>query len=105
MSIGDPRLEGRATVRDDGTLIVSGVLTFATVPGVLASSVDWIAKLNGTASVDLGGVQKADSAGLALLVEWLQRARDAGRELRFVNVPEQVKSLIGVSGLSGVIDV
>jgi phospholipid transport system transporter-binding protein len=45
-------------------------------------------------------VSRADSAGLALLVEWQRLARRAGRELRFTDIPEQVQSLIHVSGLS-----
>lgn len=47
----------------------------------------------------MGGVTQADSAGLALMIEWLQMARDGKRELVFANIPEQVSELIRVNGL------
>lgn len=91
----------RASVQaSNGVLSVSGMLTFATVPDVFKQSAGWITKPNGPLTVDLNGVSRADSAGLALLVEWRRLARRAGRELRFTDIPEQVQSLIHVSGLS-----
>jgi phospholipid transport system transporter-binding protein len=87
----------------NGVLAVGGVLTFDTVPDVYAASVDWLGDATGPVTIDLAEVQKADSAGLALLIEWLQRAGAAGRELRFSNVPLQVRSLTRVSGLSEVL--
>lgn len=90
---------GHATPQGDGTLVVDGVLTFDTVPNVLQQSASWIQKPGGAITVDLHGVVRADSAGLALLVEWLRLARIKNRELKFTNVPEQVRSLIRVNGL------
>lgn len=91
---------GQVTLRGEGNLAVSGVLTFNTVPDVLTQSAPWIDKAGGPITMDLKEVRRADSAGLALLVEWLRRAKDKGRQLRFVNVPDQVRSLIRVNGLS-----
>jgi len=48
-------------------------------------------------TIDLGKVTLADSAGVALLLEWLQQARIARRSLKFVGVPEQIRHLINVS--------
>lgn len=89
-----------ATIEGDGALAVRGVLNFDTVPGVYAKSLAWVQKSQGAITVDLKNLQRADSAGLALLVEWLHLARRQNRELKFVNVPEQVRSLIRVNGLS-----
>ncbi len=91
---------GRATAQGDGVLAVSGALTFDTVPDVFQQSLDWVQKANGRLTIDLKEVQRADSAGLALLVEWLRRARAKGAEVAFINVPEQVRSLIRVNGLN-----
>jgi phospholipid transport system transporter-binding protein len=88
-----------ATVEGDGTLAVRGVLNFDTVPDVYTRSLAWVQKSQGAIAVDLKDVQRADSAGLALLVEWLHLARRRNRELKFVNVPEQMRSLIRVNGL------
>jgi len=84
------------TLRDPAHLQVSGDLTFATVPVLLERSE---AVARGPLVVDLGAVGHADSAGLALLVEWSRRARAVGHELSYVNLPEQLVRLVRVSGL------
>lgn len=77
---------------------IAGSLTFATVEQVVHLPADWRA---GTEPVvlDLGGVPRADSAGLALMVEWWREAHAAGRALRVVNIPPRLKDLIRVNGL------
>jgi phospholipid transport system transporter-binding protein len=77
---------------------VSGALTFDTVPALYQSSAAWFAG-EGELTLDLAGVSRCDSAGLALLIEWLRRARHADRPLRFANLPAQVQTLIRVNGL------
>jgi phospholipid transport system transporter-binding protein len=79
-----------------GEYRVSGPLVFATVPGLLEQSK---ATFDGEAQlqVDLSAVQTADSAGLALLIEWYRLAARANRGLRFVNVPEQLRALARIS--------
>ena len=87
------------TLREDGTVAVGGALTFDTVPRVFEQSPAWLERSGGSITIDLCDVSRADSAGLALLVEWLRRAKAKGRSLTFVNAPEQVRSLIRVNGL------
>lgn len=77
---------------------VSGALTFETVPDLHKISAVWF-KGAGDLTLDLAQVTNTDSAGLALLVEWLRRARDGKRTLRFTNVPTQVQTLIRINGL------
>lgn len=43
--------------------------------------------------VDLSGVTAADSAGLALLIEWVSWARAQHRELRFFELPSQIRAI------------
>ncbi len=88
------RLENLAA----GKYRVSGQLTFDTVPDV--SSTGSIALVEGAEiEVDLGSVARADSAGLALLVEWQSEARSRGAHVRFLNLPQQLQALIRVAGL------
>ena len=87
----------------DGQLTVSGALSFDTVPDVLTRTAAWVAA--SVKTVDLARVQRADSAGLALMVEWLRLARKAGRNLQFIQIPEQVREIIRVNGLSRAFDV
>ena len=77
---------------------IDGELTFATVPDRLVSSKDWFTG-TGEMVFDLAGVTRADSAGLALLIEWLRRAQAANRTLHFANIPAQVQTLIRINGL------
>ena len=80
------------------TQTVSGMLTFDTVPGLYRTSDNWCAG-GGEIVIDLAQVTRADSAGLALMVEWLRRARASSCRLRFANIPAQVQTLIRVNGL------
>jgi phospholipid transport system transporter-binding protein len=85
--------------RDDGTVELSGRITFHTVPEYVARAAEIVNDARAAVTLDLGKVEQIDSAGVALLLEWLEQARAGQRELHFVNVPEQTRRLIGVSGL------
>jgi phospholipid transport system transporter-binding protein len=80
------------------TQTVSGALTFETVPDLYQKSSSWFDGA-GDLVLDLTQVGRADSAGLALLIEWLRRAQAANRTLRFANIPVPVQTLIRINGL------
>lgn len=80
------------------TQTVAGALTFETVPGLYQNSSSWFAGA-GDLTIDLAQVERIDSAGLALLIEWLRHARVANRTLRFANIPVPVQTLIRINGL------
>jgi len=75
---------------------VVGSLHFTTVSALLTAGVEAI-NGGGAAVIDLGGVVASDSAGLALLIEWLSIAKAAGRGLRFENIPTQLQQLARLS--------
>lgn len=77
---------------------VSGPLTFDSVPALYAASRAWFAGKDAM-TIDLADVSTADSAGLALLIEWLRAARKTGAPLQFSNIPSQMLELIRVNGL------
>ncbi len=97
-----PGAELRLELQPDHVLRVSGPLDIDTVPELLARNHDPFGDA-APAIVDLGGVVRSDSAGLALLVEWVRQARRAGRDLRFVNVPEQMRHIASVSRLERIL--
>ena len=43
--------------------------------------------------IDLSGVTDSDSAGLALLLEWITWANHSVREIRFTNIPEKLLAI------------
>lgn len=84
---------------DDGGWNISGELVFATVPTLLAQGPKLF---NGQreVAIDFGGVTRADSAGLALMLEWLEECRDAGRSLQYRRVPQSLLDIARVSNVS-----
>ena len=55
----------------------------------------------GVVSVDLASVGETDSAGLALLVHWCNRASASSAELKFSGAPAQLRRLSEITGLEG----
>jgi phospholipid transport system transporter-binding protein len=76
----------------DGTLQVAGVLDFPTVVELCERGA---ALLGGRPRIriDLQGVERANSAGLVLLLEWLAHARRGNAELEFRNLPASLASI------------
>lgn len=85
----------------DDRVEVHGELTFTTVPKLCACSAAIVGCRSTVITIDMKHVSRADSAGLALMVEWLRLARDDNRQLRFIEVPQQVRQLTRVTGLDG----
>jgi phospholipid transport system transporter-binding protein len=83
-------------VQDGDRSRVTGVLHFTSVTALLKSGTEAIG--NGHAAViDLSGVSDSDSAGLALLIEWLSVAKAGNRSLRYENIPAQLHQLARLS--------
>lgn len=72
--------------------VLSGALLFATVSPLLEQGQSAITEGH-AAVIDLSAVSGSDSAGLALLIEWLSVAKEAQRALRYENIPEQMQEL------------
>jgi phospholipid transport system transporter-binding protein len=53
----------------------------------------------GDCRIDLRDVSDVDSAGLAVLIEWLAQARARGTRLEFTNLPPALRSLATLSGV------
>jgi len=79
-----------------GRFALGGSLTFSTVAQVLKESLD-LFENHTQLEVDLAGVEQADSAGLALLLEWVNWAKYSVREIRFLNLPESVMAMARIS--------
>src|SRR5215472_12206159 len=81
-----------------GQFRIEGAVNFATAPELLRSSESAFSDCR-TLDLDLAGVTHADSAALALLLLWMERAQRAGAVIRFRNTPEQ---LLGIARMSDV---
>ncbi|HXG29838.1 MAG TPA: STAS domain-containing protein [Nevskiales bacterium] len=94
----------RVEVRD-GRLVLSGELDHTSVARALAEGRAWLEGSRGPLQVDLSGVTRSESAGVALLLEWLRAARQRGREIEFLSPPRQLQSLLQFFGLEGVLPI
>ena len=79
-----------------------GDLTFDTVSEFFARSSD-VDYGSGTTVLDLSQVTRTDSAGLALMVEWLRGARRKDGRIEVINMPEQMRSIARMCKLDGVL--
>ena len=76
----------------EGRFELSGEMTFETAERILLESEEPFEQ-HTRIEVDLSGVTKADSAGLALLLEWITWANHTVREIRFLSMPERVVAI------------
>jgi len=85
-----------------GRHALNGCLSFKTVDRLLRDSAG-LFRNSAPLVVDLSGVERTDSAGLALLVEWMKMAQRTGKELTFCNMPEQMLEIARTCGLVDVL--
>ena len=83
------------SVNNPALLEVSGDLTLGTVAGLYEQSRKILP--GDIETVDLAGVSRIDSAGLALLLEWQAAAHRNSRPLAFRDAPEDLLRLAALS--------
>lgn len=90
----------------DGQFQLSGELSFATVNGVLEESRTVLfGKPSPRIDIDLGTVTRADSAGLALLIEWLRMAQQKQCDICYYHLPEQMIAIAEAGDLISLLPV
>jgi len=82
---------------------ITGELCFGNAVAALDAARTALSSGQGPFELDLGAVTRADSAGLALLLELSREARAAGRELTCQRAPEQLRRLAGFFGVTEVL--
>ncbi len=75
-----------------GRFTLSGRMAFDTAGQILRESEGPFAE-HTRIEVDLASVDETDSAGLALLLEWITWANHTVREIRFTEMPEKIKAI------------
>jgi phospholipid transport system transporter-binding protein len=86
-----------------GRFRVAGDLGFDSVPSIWEASRGAL-EAAPDAMIDLGGVARVDSAGLALVVEWMHVTAGNGGRLRFTNLPGKLLALARISELEPLLD-
>ena len=82
------------TIEDlgDGKFAVSGDINFDTAEKILKAT-EAAFEDHTQLEIDLSEVEDSDSAGLALLLEWVTWANHSVREITFANIPERLLAI------------
>lgn len=86
----------------EGKFAIHGDLSFRTVASILAVSKTLFAS-HDRIHVDMAAVRTADSAGLALLLEWLSWARACERRIEYENIPQPIVAIARISDVAELI--
>lgn len=87
----------------EGQFRVDGDLDYETVTRLLNIDDTMFTHPKGEIIVDLGGIRRTTSVGLALMLEWLRLAKSRNKTIRFTNIPAQMLSMAKVSQLDSIL--
>lgn len=76
---------------------IESPITMANVSQLIAESE--VLFNHGEVVVDFSGVTEVDSSAVSLMLNWLREGSKRGRQFRFTNLPENLKSLAAVYGV------
>jgi phospholipid transport system transporter-binding protein len=96
------RTRAKLERQDTRSYGVHGAMTFESVTELWRQSGEMFSD-HTVLQMDLAQVTRTDSAGLALLVEWLREASRHGGRMEFVNLPSQMLALAGAANLEHVL--
>lgn len=91
-------LEVEDSGADTCVMKLNGVLDFASVPLLHANAVEHF-QGKSMVIIDLAGVTRSNSAGLALLLEWQHLAQREKCEIRLRNMPAELRNIARVCEL------
>ena len=87
----------------DGRFKVFGALNADTATDLLKRS-DAAFRDAVSLEIDLAGVPEGDSAGLAVMIEWLRLAKQRNQQLKFKNVPDPIAALARISEVENLLN-
>jgi len=83
---------------ETGHFKMTGTLDFETVPVVWQKSLA-LFKSCDSLNIDFSAVTHSNSAGLALLIEWMRSARSNNQPIAFHHLPVQMQEIAKVCGV------
>jgi phospholipid transport system transporter-binding protein len=88
--------------RNGDVLFLQGAVTVETVPGLVGAIGDDLRK--GARTIDFSQVGEVDSAAVALALEWQRQAAQLSSVLSLANIPEAMKNLANLYGVSDLME-
>ena len=86
----------------DGHFALAGEMSFDTAEEILQVS-ERPFEEHTRLEIDLSGVTLSDSAGLALLLEWVTWANHTVREIRYSSMPERIMAIAKTTEVDGLL--
>ncbi|RMS96308.1 lipid asymmetry maintenance protein MlaB [Pseudomonas coronafaciens] len=97
--------EAAVRLAGPGELKLIGVLDYRTGPQLSKQGAALIKSGDlPELTLDCSGVEKSSSVGLALLLAFMRDARDAGKSITVRSLPEDMRQIARVSGLTELLD-
>ena len=96
------QVQCRFEARGEGRFAVAGAMNLATAAHALDAGLRAFGDLQHI-EIDLSGVEPVDSAGLAVLLEWVRWARLQRRTLALRGVPEGLGAIARISEVDGIL--
>lgn len=84
---------------DDGRMAVEGDMQVATAASLRAQGEALLEALASPVTVDLQGATNVGSVGVSVLLCWMRKAGQLGKQLKVVNMPDKMRDVSRVSGL------
>ena len=85
-----------------GNFEVSGDMSFDTAERILRVSQKAFEQ-HENVRVDMSAVEKADSAGIALLLEWMSWARQGNAKIDFIAIPSSMLAIADAAELKDIV--
>lgn len=86
----------------ENKFLISGELNFANVMAVYKKSLPQINKSTAL-EFDFSALKSSDSAGLALIIEWIKFAKANNKSIRFAHLSRDLLSIARAAGLGSLI--
>ncbi|GFM87319.1 anti-sigma factor antagonist [Pseudomonas cichorii] len=98
--------ESAVSLGSPGQLQLTGVLDYRSGPQLRKQGAALIKSSDASNLIlDCSGVVKSSSVGLALLLAFMRDAKDAGKSVSVQSLPEDMREIARVSGLSELLDI
>jgi phospholipid transport system transporter-binding protein len=94
---------------EPGRLALRGSLTLDSIPSLARQAQRLFKSLRRADSpppsiaIDLGGIERGSSAGIALLLDWVDQADRAGLRLRFEHWPDSLRRIAQFSNVEALL--
>ncbi|MGA3156234.1 MAG: STAS domain-containing protein [Steroidobacteraceae bacterium] len=83
---------------------LTGAVTVANAAALRRQGLGAFAAERGEFTIDLAAVAPIDSAGLALLIDWLAAAREHGAHLSYLHLPLPARTLARLSDVESLLE-